>query len=134
MESLVVVDTDLVVDFLRGRGEGSLLVRKLVAAGRLRLTAVTAFEIRLGTDFLERKDEIARLFRSRTLPLDLASGLVAGEIHAGLTREGRTIGMADALQAGICLRNALPFATRNRRHFERIPDLSLIDPGAPPIP
>lgn len=134
MESLVVVDTDLVVDFLRGRGEGSALVRKLIVAGRLRLTAVTAFEIRLGTDFLERSDEITRLFRSRTLPLDLASGSIAGAVHAGLAREGRAIGLADALQAGICLRYRLPFATRNLRHFEGVPDLGLVDPGAPPFP
>jgi tRNA(fMet)-specific endonuclease VapC len=35
--------------------------------------------------------------------------------------------MADALQAGTCLRHELPFATRNRQHFERIPELELID-------
>lgn len=125
MASLVVVDTDLLIDFLRGRGEGASLVRDLIVTHRLRLTAVTAFEIRLGADFLARTDEIMRLFRSRTLPLDVPSALEAGRVHAALVSKGSGIGLADALQAGICLRHGLPFATRNRKHFERVPDIKL---------
>ena len=127
MAGLVVVDTDLLIDFLRGRGEGAALVRELITTHQLRLTAVTAFEIRLASDFLERKERITRLFRSRTLPLDLASALTAGRLHAALLDEGRAIGLADALQVGICLRHGLPFATRNRTHFERVHELELID-------
>lgn len=127
MAGLVVVDTDLLIDFLRGRGEGVGLVRQLITARRLRLTAITAFEIRLGSNFLQRQTGIMRLFRSRTLPLDRASGLAAGGIHASLLEEGQAIGLADALQAGICLRYRLPLATRNRRHFERVPELELVD-------
>jgi tRNA(fMet)-specific endonuclease VapC len=127
MAGLVVVDTDLVIDFLRGRGEGAPLVRHLLSAHRLRFTAVTAFEVRLGSDFLDRKDAIMRLFRSRTLPLDLSSGLIAGRVHAALLGDGKAIGLADALQAGICLRHELPFATRNRKHFQRVTGLRLVD-------
>lgn len=125
MAGLVVVDTDLLIDFLRGRGDGANLVRHLIVTHRLRLTAVTAFEIRLGSDFVARKDEMMRLFRSRTLPLDVPSALEAGRVHAALERKGSGIGLADAMQAGICLRHGLPFATRNRKHFERVSDLTL---------
>lgn len=128
MAGLVVVDTDLVVDFLRGRGEGVALVRRLVAERTLRLTAVTGFELRLGTDFLTRHHEIMRLFRARTLRLDLASALRAGEVASALNAAGTGIGFADCLQAGVCLRHDLPFATRNRSHFERVAGLRLVDP------
>jgi tRNA(fMet)-specific endonuclease VapC len=124
---LVVVDTDLLVDFLRGKGAGVVLVRTLLVEHRLRLTAVTGFELRVGTDFLARRDEILRLFRSRTLPLDLASALRGGEVAAALRALGQGIGFADSLQAGICLRHDLPLATRNRKHFDRIPGLPLAD-------
>lgn len=129
MAGLVVVDTDLLIDFLRGRGEGARLVRWLLVERRLRLTAVTGFELRLGVDFLRRRDEILRLFRSRTLPLDLASALRGGEVFAGLRSQGQGIGLADCLQAGICLRHDLPLATRNRKHFDRIEGLALADLG-----
>ena len=65
MAGLVVVDTDLVIDFLRGKGTGAPLVRELVGSHRLRVTAITAFELRVGTDFLARRDDILRL-HSRT--------------------------------------------------------------------
>ena len=100
MAGLVVVDTDLLIDFLRGRGGGVAVVQDLLRARRLRLTAVTAFEMRLGTDFLARRGEILRLFRSRTVPLDLPSALRGGEVAATLRRRGQDIGMADCLQAG----------------------------------
>ena len=127
MAGLVVVDTDLLVDFLRGKGAGVALVRTLLVEHRLRLTAVTGFELRVGTDFLTRRDEILRLFRSRTLPLDMASALRGGEVAAALRALGQGIGFADSLQAGICLRHDLPLATRNRKHFDRIPGLPLAD-------
>lgn len=127
MAGLVVADTDLIIDFLRGRGPGARLTRELLVERRLRLTAVTGFELRVGTDFLDRREQILRLFRSRTVALDLKSALRAGEIAAGLNKAGSTIGFADCLQAGICLRHDLPLATRNRKHFDRVEGLRLVD-------
>ncbi len=127
MAGLVVVDTDLVVDFLRGKGPGVSLVRELVASHRLRVTAITAFELRVGTDFLARRDDILRLVRSRTFPLDPASALRAGEVAATLRAAGQDIGMADCLQAGTCLNFDVTFATRNRKHFDRVEGLRLLD-------
>lgn len=127
MAGLVVADTDLVIDFLRGRAQGARLTRQLLVERRLRLTSVTGFELRVGADFLARRDQILRLFRSRTLALDLASALRAGEIAASLQQAGSAIGLADCLQAGVCLRHGLPLATRNRKHFDRVEGLELVD-------
>jgi tRNA(fMet)-specific endonuclease VapC len=127
---LVVVDTNLVIDFLRGKGPGAPLVRELIASHRLRVTAITAFELRVGADFLARRDDILRLAQSRTFPLDPESTLRAGEVAATLRAAGQDVGMADCLQAGICLRFDLPFATRNRKHFDRVTGLRLFDVNA----
>jgi tRNA(fMet)-specific endonuclease VapC len=127
MAGVVVVDTDLVIDFLRGKGPGVPMVRELISSHRLRVTAVTAFELRLGADFLQRRDDILRLMRARTFPLDPGSALRAGELAATLRGSGQDIGLADCLQAGICLRFDVPFATRNRKHFDRVAGLRLFD-------
>ncbi len=124
--TLLIADTDLVIDFLRRREPWNALVRDWVRTGRLRLTAVTAYELRLGCDFGERHREIQRLARRRTLPLDLRAALLAGELQSRLAAGGRTIGTRDALIAGTCLRRSLPLATRNRRDFERIEGLQLV--------
>jgi tRNA(fMet)-specific endonuclease VapC len=123
----VVVDTDLLIDFLRGRGEGVGVVRNLVRQRRMRLTAVSGFELRVGTDFLDRRDAIMGMFRSRTLPLDLRSAFRAGEVAARVRQLGQPIGFADCLQAGICLRHEVPLATRNHKHFSRVDGLELAD-------
>jgi tRNA(fMet)-specific endonuclease VapC len=83
--------------------------------------------LRVGAAFLERRDDILRLVQSRTFPLDPGSALRAGEVAATLRAAGQDIGMADCLQAGICLKFDLPFATRNRRHFTRVEGLRLLD-------
>lgn len=127
MAGLVVVDTDLIIDFLRGKGSGTLLVRELIAAHRFRVSAVTAFELRVGTDFLDRQADILRLLRGRTLPLDGDSALEAGGVAGELAAKGLPIGFADSLQAGVCLRYELPLATRNREHFSRVSGLRLVD-------
>jgi tRNA(fMet)-specific endonuclease VapC len=131
MANLVVVDTDLLIDYLRGRGPGARLVRTLIRENRLRTSAVTAFELRVGSDFLSRRDDIMRLLRRRTFPLDMASALRGGEIASALRQKGQEIGFADCLQAGTCLRHDVPLATRNRKHFERIDRLRLVDLASP---
>lgn len=128
MASLVVADTDIVIDFLRGKGAGVQVVRDLIGGRRLRLTAVTAFELRVGTAFHDRSADILKLLKSRTLALDPAAALLAGEVADDLRSRGTPIGFADCLQAGVCLRHALPLVTRNRKHFERIAGLELVEP------
>lgn len=122
----LVIDTDLVIDFLRGHDPGRSFVRAAIQGRRARFTTVSAFELRLGRDFEERGDRLSSLLMRRTIPLDLRSALVAGEIHRSLQEEGQVIGVGDAMIAGICRRFDLPLATRNVRHFERVPGLRLV--------
>jgi tRNA(fMet)-specific endonuclease VapC len=122
---LVVADTNLLVDFLRGSDPGAGWVRGRLRDGTLRVTAVSAFELRLGADFLARQRGIDALLVHRTLPLDLLGAYRAGEVLSGLRRRGTPIGVNDALVAGICLRFDLPLATRNVREFRRVEDLRL---------
>jgi tRNA(fMet)-specific endonuclease VapC len=124
-DSLIVADTDVLIDFLRGHEPGRSRVEGWLRDGFLRTTAITAFELRLGADFV-RPTGMAALLARRTLPLDLLSALRAGEAQATLRAAGTTIGVRDALIAGICLRFDLPLATRNVRHFARVDGLRLV--------
>ena len=126
---LVVADTDVVIDFLRGRGPGVAAVRTLLEQRRLRLTVITAFELRLGASFIENQGPIKALFHRKTLGLSLAAGFLAGKVFSDLRSVNREIGVKDCLIAGICLQHDLPLATRNVAHFERVEGLRLI-----PIP
>lgn len=59
------------------------------------------------------------------LPLSPQSAERAGQIRRQLGKQRQDIGVADSLVAGICLSNSGILLTRNREHFERVPDLSL---------
>ncbi len=122
---LIVADSDLVIDWLRGRGPGVESIDRWIAEDRLRLSAITAFELRQGGDFLAREEAIFVLLRDRVLSLDLGASLRAAELFGRLSRAGRGIGIKDCLQAGTCLQYGLPLATRNERHFERVDGLEL---------
>ena len=125
MASPVVIDSDLLIDFLRGSGAGVGIVSALITERRLRLTVIT--ELRVGTDLLSRQADILPLLHRRTIPLDAAAALRAGEVSAQLRRQGRPLGFADCLQAGLCLRHKHPLATGNRHDFERVDGLEFFE-------
>ena len=124
-DSLVVADTDLVIDFLRDHDPGAGWMQDRLERGLVRITAITAFELRLGADFAQRQRTINRLLAG-ALPLDAPAAVRAGALFSMLRSEGRGLDLRDALMAGICLRFDLPLATRNIRHFERVEQLRVV--------
>jgi tRNA(fMet)-specific endonuclease VapC len=122
-----VVDTDVLIDYLRGRGPGADLLARL-GRGGYRVTAVSAFELALGSAHRDDPRPVQTLLDAPTLPLTPRGGLLGGEALAALRGEGRAIDVRDALQAGVCLDAGLPLVTRNGRHFERVPRLRVVAP------
>jgi tRNA(fMet)-specific endonuclease VapC len=61
------------------------------------------------------------------LPFDNQAAAVAGQLRAELEAQGTPIGPYDILIAATALTNSSPLVTHNRREFERIPQLALVD-------
>ena len=123
---MIVADTDVLIDFLRGHGPAADRVALEIERG-LTTTTVTAFELWAGsTGSPQRENAVSTLVAAlKVLPLDPGSARTAAYIRGDLQSEGRTIGMADALIAGICVEHGAILLTRNRRHFEGIERLAL---------
>lgn len=124
-----VLDSDILIDYLRGAGPGRDLVRDLIQGGGYRVTAVTAFELSLGRSYRENPRPVHALLAAPLLPLTRKAGLRAGSLLGDLRREGTGIDVRDAMQAGICLEAGATLVTRNVSHFERVPALSLSSPA-----
>ena len=60
---------------------------------------------------------LERLATVEVLEVDRAAAELSGKIHADLARQGRPIGLADTIIAGIALRHGLALATGNTAHF-----------------
>ncbi|MDD5308048.1 MAG: type II toxin-antitoxin system VapC family toxin [Deltaproteobacteria bacterium] len=123
---MIVADTDVLIDFLRGEGPHVKRVALELEHG-LATTVVTAFELWSGSVGSSRREKaVGTLLEAMTvLPLEAEDARRAADVRRHLEREGRSIGMADSLIAGICVRRRAVLITRNRSHFERVPELKL---------
>jgi tRNA(fMet)-specific endonuclease VapC len=123
---MIVVDTDVLIDALRGREPASARVAAGLRDGTVATTAVSAFELLSGARTPAEVEVIETLLAALPiLPFDERASTAAGAKRRDLESKGQTIGMGDYLIAGICLSRAASLLTRNRKHFERIAGLSL---------
>ena len=87
---------------------------------------IARFELLAGARTARQRKAVGELIAGLPcLPLDDAGADSAAEIRRALEGAGVGIGMADCLIAGIVVANRGVLLTRNRRHFERVPGLSL---------
>jgi tRNA(fMet)-specific endonuclease VapC len=123
---LIVADTDVLIDALRGRAPFAERILLELEAGGLATTAVSAFELRSGPKSPEAAGAIERLLAAMTiLPFDERAAERAAGTRRELEATGGPIGMADYMIAGTCLVHSAILMTRNRRHFERVAGLVL---------
>lgn len=123
---MIVADSDVLIDALRGRAEASERVDRGLATGSLATTAITVFELRSGARSETSAAKVETLLAALPiLPFDEAAADRAAEVRRTLETSGAPIGMADCLIAGICLARSAALLTRNRSHFERIAELEL---------
>lgn len=126
---MIVADTDVLIDFLSGRGSGAAVVAQELARRTLHTTVISRFELLTGARTPQQEERwLEFLSAMPVLPLDEAAADAAAAIRRRLDRSGDAIPMADCLIAGIVSCHNGELLTRNRRHFERIPGLRLVLP------
>ena len=126
---MIVADTDVLIDALRGREPAFSRVAAGLRDGTIATTAISAFELLSGARTAAEVEVIETLLAALPiLPVDERASRAAGASRRELETKGQTIGMGDYLIAGICLSRASSLLTRNRKHFERIAGLGLESP------
>jgi predicted nucleic acid-binding protein len=128
VEAAPVLDSDVLIDYLRDAGPGRDLVRRIRATGAYRVTSITAFELALGRAYARNPAPADELLATACLTLSRAAAVRAGSLLRELRAAGSGIDVRDAMQAGICLEAEAPLITRNLRHFARVPGLQVAEP------
>jgi predicted nucleic acid-binding protein len=136
---LIVLDTNVVSELMRPKPQPEVL-RWMDAQipGNLWLTAVAAAELMFGVARLPqgvRKQQLAQMvtalleqdFAGQVFAFDLSAASVYADMVAQYQRIGRSIAMADAQIAAICLSQEASLATRNTKHFDGL-GLTLVNP------
>ena len=122
---MIVADTDVLIDFLRGHGAAKRVTLELKRG--LATTVVSAFELWAGSIGSAKREKAVTVLLDalEIIALDASAAKEAATLRHSLQKEGRTMGMADSLIAGICIDRSAILLTRNKKHFENIPRLSL---------
>lgn len=128
MEQLGVVDTSVIISYLRGNNPGASCLRSLIKQDRVILSTISAFELRLGeTD--EQNPSLENLFDVVKISnLDVSVATKAAGIFKRLEAQGNRIGLRDTFIGATAMDEGVPVYTQNVEHFNRIPDLKVITP------
>lgn len=127
-DKLILVDTSILIDYYRKTDKEKTIWISLVRKGySFAASAVTKFEIYSGAtnNQLEFWHKIFQIIL--VLPFDEASATSAVSINNALKKRRSKIDIADLFIAATAVSNSLPIATLNRKHFERIVKLKIIE-------
>jgi len=132
MESVnLCIDTNILIDFLKGREPGTDALERALRNYQCGITAITEYELLYGMARIRRSiGEEALTYALPTLPLDKKAASIAAHLHAELIHRNKDIGVKDTLIAAICLSYNVPLLTANVKHFSRVDSLTLIDPAS----
>jgi tRNA(fMet)-specific endonuclease VapC len=123
---MMIADSDVLIDFLRGRDPWRERVALELETGRLATTAINSFELLSGARRSSERAKVTLLLEAMSvLPVTSAASEHAAAARQALEERGEGIGMADYLIAGVCLAHRGTLLTRNREHFGRIPGLRI---------
>ena len=130
-----LVDSDAVVDYLRGRQSAVSLLDSLVVNG-LAISIITYGEVYEGVYYGRQPGNHEAAFRDfleivRVVGVSRAVARRFARISGDLRSQGLLIPAADLLIAATALHHDLALVTRNIRHFERIPGLQIHTEGSP---
>jgi predicted nucleic acid-binding protein len=111
----LLIDTDVLIDYLRGRPEAVAYIDNLT--NPLFVSAIAVAELYVGVrDGAERAQLDTFLLAFVTVPVDHDIGVVGGLLRRTYGKSHGT-GLADALIAATAQRRGLTFVTLNRKHF-----------------
>lgn len=126
-DKIILVDTSILIDFYRKTDKSNSVWVTLVREGYgCAISAVTKYEIYSGAtpNQLEFWDNILQAIT--VIPFDEEAVNTAVDINAKLKRKRKQIDIADLFIAATAVTKKLPLATLNRKHFDRVDELTLI--------
>jgi predicted nucleic acid-binding protein len=125
---VIVADTDVLIDALRGREPARTRVAEALAAGQLATTTISAFELRSSADTDHARAMVEQLLSPLAiLPFDDEAAAQAVRARRALDAPGSPIGIANCMIAGICLARSASLVTRDRALYGRVAGLVLAD-------
>ena len=124
----VCVDTDIVVDYLRGKNKNQDILPNLLKKHEVCISPISVYELYFGGYYSGKLKPVEDVLSTLT-PIEWGQedSRNAAQIHVQLSKSGQTLHVKDILIAGPCISRSIPLITRNILHFKRIKGLKVID-------
>jgi predicted nucleic acid-binding protein len=120
-----LLDTDIVIDFLRRRDYARKLLEKWAGEGLLAVSTLTHLEIYQGMKSGEEKATNLFLDGLISVAVDVSIARQAGRMLGELRSKGKTVDIGDAIIAATALQFSTPLLTNNVEHYP-FPDLRVV--------
>lgn len=119
-DRMVIIDTDVLIDFLEGDNSVREAVYKRMQYGKVATTIINQYELFKGVESREQEDAIdALLSKLEVYVMDHASMKNAALAFQALKKSGYLIPEADILVAGIAQSHGETILTRDH-HFKKL--------------
>ena len=127
-DKIVLVDTSILIDYYgKTDKENSVWVTLVRKGFSFAISAVTKYEIYSGAtaNQLAFWDNIFKAIN--VIPFDEIAVDTAVTLNSALKKKRKQVDIADLFIAATAVAHNLPFATLNRKHFDRIDTLNIIE-------
>lgn len=115
--SKFLIDSDVIIWFLRGKKETIELLEKLQKFGVPSCSPISIIEVQMGVKKGEEEKTSALLNSLEVYSIDREIGNVAGEYLREYKKKGITLEIPDAIIGATCILNDLILVTYNIKHY-----------------
>jgi predicted nucleic acid-binding protein len=112
-----LVDTDIIIDYLRRRAYAATLLTRWSDSGLLAVSSITHLELYHGMKTSEEPATSAFLDGLVSVAVDVPIARRAGAMLGKLRSKGMTVGMADSIIAATAIILGVPLLTNNVAHY-----------------
>ncbi len=127
-EKIILVDTTILIDYFRKTDKANSVWVTLFDQGYdFCISAITHYEIYSGATSAQLTFWKNVLDKTEVIPFDEKVAQVSVEINNELKNKRKQIDKADLFIAATAISKNLPFATLNRKHFDRIDGLNVVE-------
>jgi tRNA(fMet)-specific endonuclease VapC len=122
----ILIDTDIVIEYLRSRDKSSTELIELLQEHYLFISAISEFELYLGARTAKHEKDLESIFNEvEIIAFDSGCGKIAADIWKALQLTHQNVEIKDIFIASIAIRNDVWLRTFNEKHFKGIEKLKM---------
>jgi len=124
---MIIVDTDVLIEiFDKNSEKGNLALKKLESSGEdIAITSITLHEILFGHYKYNKK--VKDILQINTIEFNKNDSELSAKIEYDFDKKGELITRTDTMIAAIALNRKAKIYTFNKKHFQKIKQLTLFD-------